>query len=1530
MKIMFEDLLSELKTMGISFSLEGEQLRVHSSNGPLTTESIEKIKLHKDKLISLLKKENNGDIEIPYVRRCKNNVYPTLSSSQESLWVLHKFNDEDFCAYNEALLFKIDGTISIAALNKAMNAIINRHEILRTIIISSANKGLCQKVLTNVTCTIVMESSDKASFGKLVEKYISTPFDLSTWPLLRVHLICVGESEYRLLFVLHHIIIDGASLRILCNELSEIYNSIIDGRFADLPNLPIQYLDYSFWQKDLIKTQGYKDKVNYWKNHLAGYQDLDLSFNKKRRQRFTYKGAKYRFNLSKTVSCGISKLAKQEKTTLFNVMLSGLCILLSKYCRQDDILIGAPMLNRQNKALNNLLGFFTNTVVLRNHVDNNLSFKKFLNNVKLNTLNAYENQSVSFEHVVSNMNAERDLSRNPIVQIILFVVNETSQPKLQLRNLDVNLIEPHSHHIAKFDLTMGVFEQDDMLSISFEYSTDLFNEQSIEILSNHLEKIFREVTVFPEQAIKSLSITNDKDSHRMLVDWNSHYKNYPITATLHDEFIKQVHRTPDAIAVKCGQDTLTYKDLDAESTKLALYIQERYKVLYGKVMTADTLIGLCVDRSLDTIISILAILKAGGAYVPIDPMYPAERIKYIISDCKAVLMITQRKILEAVPELHTLNQEKLLILDDKNVAKEIADQKCINFEELLSNKDPYSLAYVIYTSGSTGKPKGVLLPHINVLKLFSAALEHYRFGVDDVWTMFHSMAFDFSVWEIWGALLYGGKIIIVPYDISRDSKEFYELVKRENVTILNQTPSAFQNFIDVDMNTQQKIESLRHVIFGGEALNIEMLKNWWVSHDDRSPLLVNMYGITETTVHVTFQALSYSDLEGNHHGRIGIPLKNSRVYVLDEQNGLCPIGIPGELHIGGDGLARGYLNRDELTAERFIKNPFAEQIGLPISDRLYKTGDLVRWLPDGRLEYIGRTDLQVKLRGFRIELGEIESMLNKHAAVKQAVVILREDDDRRYLVGYYVISAGVAEPGMEILLSYLREHLPEYMVPTMLIKLNSIPLTGNGKIDKALLPKPRIEEISTSYSSPMNEREHMATKIWSEFLGIESSKISVTENYFQLGGNSLSVMRMISEIKKKIGIDISISEFLRAPTIRAMTKVIDECLSNGNEYIQKIKNIILSDLLLPESIKPLDIVNNDVFKPRKILITGATGFLGSYLVNELHKVMGVQLYCLVRDASKEKAKAKLYAAFCKNKLGHLSGASNIKVVHGDFESLNLGLSEENYDYLCKNIDVIYHNGALVHHLYDYERMRIANVISTGEMLKLATTGKNKAVHFISTVSVNGFDIRKNLNSPKLNFSFLELNGYLLTKWVSEQLIMQASKRGIMARIYRPGNITGDSKTGFCIPEYNHTLLRIKGFIQLGRAYYDDDELLEMMPVDILANKIVTSSLDKKSEMILNLDNPEKIKFSEYVQKFVDSHYKIDKIDSLLVWRKVINQLGEDNVLYSLKAFYEYDGSNKYTQLSASSGLKNEAMDYQYLISKQIKYLQGSGFIPIPA
>ncbi|MBR8840976.1 MAG: amino acid adenylation domain-containing protein, partial [Stigonema ocellatum SAG 48.90 = DSM 106950] len=828
----------------------------------------------------------------------------------------------------------------------------------------------------------------------------------------------------------------------------------------------------------------------------------------------TYRGRTQSFTVVGDLKQKLQTLSRESGTTLFMTLLAAFSTLLYRYSGQSDILVGTPIANRNRSEIESLIGFFVNTLVLRTSFEDNPSFESLLSQVRETTLKAYEHQDVPFEVVVEALQPQRSLSHSPLFGV-MFVLQNAPMSEVKLPGVTLTQLD-HQSTIAKFDLTLSMSETDQGLVGSWEYNTDLFDGSTISRMAGHFQNLLSAIVENPQQTVGEIPLLSEAERHQLLVEWNDTLSEYPQDKCIHQLFSEQVEKTPFCVAVVFENQQLTYLQLNHRANQLAHHLR-------SLGVGSEVLVGICVERSVEMVVGLLGILKAGGAYVPLDPAYPQERLSYMLADSGVEVLLTHSELLSSLPS-HTA---RVVCLDTEwNMISEQSEENPV-IDTVASN-----LAYVIYTSGSTGNPKGVLIPHYNIVRLFAATQSWFNFNECDVWTFFHSYAFDFSVWEIWGALLYGGRLIVVPYLISRTPESFYTLLCKEKVTVLNQTPSAFGQLIQADKSLHQvKDLSLRLVIFGGEALSLESLKPWFEQHGDQSPQLVNMYGITETTVHVTYHPLTIADLSilGS---MIGSPMSDLQVYILDQNLQPTPIGVGGEMHIGGAGLARGYLNRPELTSEKFIPNPFSDSK----SERLYKTGDLARYLTNGNIEYLGRVDNQVKIRGFRIELGEIESVLNTHPQIQQAVVIATEEVSGNKRACAYVVPSDKSLSTNQMR-EFLFQKLPEYMVPAAFVTLDTLPLTPNGKIDFKALSVLSTETISNSqYIPPRNRTEEIIADIFASVLSIQ--KVGIHDNFFTLGGHSLLATQVISRVRQAFSVDVPLINLFEEPTIANLSKII--------------------------------------------------------------------------------------------------------------------------------------------------------------------------------------------------------------------------------------------------------------------------------------------------------------------------------------------------------------------------------------------------------
>ncbi|HSE17005.1 MAG TPA: amino acid adenylation domain-containing protein [Pyrinomonadaceae bacterium] len=1123
--------------------------------------------------------------EITAIERAPRNGPLPLSFAQERLWFLDQF-EPGSSFYSIPMALRFTGSLDIDALHWALNEVERRHESLRTVFASSEGKPF-QRILEPGGVEIqvtemgeIAEPDPERRIQEAVLREAQRGFNLAQGPLMRVSLIRLSDREHLLLIVMHHIICDAWSIGLLVREMSLLYRVYLTGEQPELEELPVQYADYALWQRGWLQGAVLERQLDYWRQKLDGQGGvLELPSDRPRPAIQSYRGARVRQKISAEVTSELWRMSREEGATLFMLLLAAFEVLLYRYTGKENICVGTPIAGRHRFETESVVGLFVNTLVMRVDLSGDPSFSELVGQVRDVVIGAFSNQDVPFERLVEELNPERSMSHSPLFQV-MFVLQNAEIPTPQLPDLRVDPL-PSDTATSKFDLTLGVFEGQQELECSFEYNTDLFDASTIERLASHYETLLRSIVRNPEQRVSRLDYISEAERSELLYKW-SEYQEFPNVPCIHRFVEQQAEQTPEATAVSCNGSSLAYGELNQRANKLAHYLR---KLGVGP----DVLVGIVTERSAEMIIGLLGILKAGGAYVPIDPAYPQQRIAFMLKDANISVLLTQRALLESLPG----SQATVVCLDSdwERIEAETAENPS-------SEVCAENLAYVIYTSGSTGKPKGVLVTHANVVRLLTATQGWFKFAASDVWTLFHSYAFDFSVWEIWGALMYGGRLVIVPYLVSRSPQAVHQLLSDEGVTILNQTPSAFHQLMQVDEAAPEvELPALRFVIFGGEALDIKSLRPWFERHGDK-PRLVNMYGITETTVHVTLRALCTEDCEEGGRSSIGVPISDMQFYMLDQHLQPAPLNVAAEIYVGGAGVSRGYLNRPELTAERFIPDPFGGQAGR----RLYKTGDLARRLANGDVEYLGRIDQQVKIRGFRIELAEIESALGQHPQVKECAVVMGEDPNgNSALLAYVVPDAQKAAIRLGELRAFLKQTLPEYMIPTQFVSLAEMPLTANGKLDRKALPAPRPSRGDLeSYVAPRNLVEQAMTEIWSQVLHVD--RVGVHDNFFALGGHSLLATQLLSRLRHVLKVEVPLRKLFELPTIGELAQLIERDLPSAQgEEITAIERASRNGPL-PLSFAQERLWFLDQFEPGSSFysIPMALRFTGSLDIDALH------------------------------------------------------------------------------------------------------------------------------------------------------------------------------------------------------------------------------------------------------------------------------------------------------------------------------------------
>lgn len=1143
-------LLSHLFDLDIKLWVDDKkQLRFNAPQGAMTPEMREEIVAHKEEIIAFLQSvKSTAYQELPPIVPVPRNGRIPLSFAQQRLWFLRQL-DPDNREYNLGEAIRLIGSLNVSLLEQCLNEVVRRHEALRTTLSVIDGKAF-QTILPDLKIPLPLLHLDDLSkevqeqeISQLFEQEISRSFDLMSGPLIRALLLKLGNEEHILFVSVDHIVSDGWSMMILVQEMTTLYEALSTSSSMPLPLLPIQYADFSAWQWELLQGDVLKKLVNYWEQHLDITNPVvELPTDHPRSSRQSVRGAFLSFTLSAATTNALKAFSKQKGVNLFSTLLAAYNVLLHHYTGQDDICVGTYTANRDRHQIEGLIGVFFNILALRTQLHKDLTFDELLDHVYKVVLGAYAHQDIPYNKLLEELHPERSRGGMLLFRTMLVLhvapILTVKLPQLTAARIDLSkeFVSPPDADEAYIsppnsDLDLLFEETDQGLLGIAHYDPDLFDADTVARIVTHFQIIVDNVIANPQQRLSILPLLLTAKQHQQLYGWQVVSSRYTKDECIHHLFEVQAAKTPNAIAITYEGKQLTYRELNCRANRLAHHLQ---KLGIGP----EVLVGLCVERSIEMIIGILGILKAGGAYVPLDPEYPKDRLLFILEDAQVLVLLTQERLISNLPD----HQAQVVCLDVNDEVDNLELE-----QNPISKAQPDNAAYVIYTSGSTGKPKGVPVTHYNVTRLFAGTNDWYHFNENDVWTLFHSFAFDFSVWEIWGALLYGGRLVIVPYWVSREPESFYGLLRTEKVTVLNQTPSVFRQLIQVEeMNGTAPDLALRLVVFGGEALTLQTLRPWFERHGDQHPQLVNMYGITETTVHVTYRPLTMADVVEGKGSIIGKPIPDLQVYVLDKYGQPVPIGVSGEMYVGGAGLGRGYLNRPGLTADRFIPDPFNpnERNALAINGyRLYKTGDLARYLPNSDLEYLGRIDHQVKIRGFRIELGEIETVLIEHAAIQEAVILAQEYESEEKQLVAYLVSKTSPPPSVADLRDSLKQKLPSYMIPAAFIVLQALPLTPHGKIDRqALLSINNIQpERSHKFVAPETPLEKRIANIWGQALGRDD--IGLYDDFFELGGHSLMAVQIINQINETFGIKVPITRlFSEDPTVANLALLVEEML----------------------------------------------------------------------------------------------------------------------------------------------------------------------------------------------------------------------------------------------------------------------------------------------------------------------------------------------------------------------------------------------------
>ena len=1082
------------------------------------TEQIEDLSPQQRDLLVLLlgekKREEAARLQIASVSRT-SDVFP-LSFAQQRLWFLSQLQ-QDSAVYNVAGGVRMEGPLDVAALERALNEVVVRHESLRTIIRQIESEPV--QIITSPPAFYlpkfdlrnVPEAQRETEAQLLLTNEARRPFNVEGGPLFRATLLLISAEEHILLLTMHHIISDGWSIGILVRELIELYETFVLSRLSRLAHLPVQYVDFAVWHREWLQGDVLDKSVSYWKKQLAGAPSLlELPTDRPRPPSQGFSGARQPLVIPQELTDSLRALGEQQNATLFMVLLAAFKVLLFRHAGQQDIIVGVPIAGRNKPEIENVIGLFVNMLAVRTDLSGNPTFRELLVRVREVAVGAYEHQDLPFEKLVEVMQPERDTSYSPLFQVMFHLAN-TSTPSFNLPGLMLTPLDADTG-TSKFDLTLDLVESSTGLKGWIDYSTDLFDHVTIQRLSERFQTLLQSVIADPETLISSLALLSPAEQNQLVVRLNDTAADFPHAPCLHQIFEDQVEQTPDAVAVTFEGQTLTYAELNRRANQLA---HRLIKLGIGP----EVPVAICMERSLDLPIALMAVFKAGGAYVPLDPAYPRERLAFMLEQTSAPVVLTQGAVAE--------NQSfGVHVISLDNDTGELATE---NTENPRIDVTDENLAYVIYTSGSTGEPKGAMLHHRGVRNRLLWGITDYQLGSGDVVLHKTPLTFDVSVWEIFAPLLSGARLLIAKPGGHQDTAYQLDLMAREKVTHVDYVPTMLEVLLESEGLDQ--CDHLKIVTAAGEALTRDLRDRFY---SQTSAKLYNLYGPTEASLAVTYWVC---EPEGEERViPIGRPMSNVKIYILDKQLLPVPIGVAGELHIGGRAPGRGYLKRPDLAADKFIPDAFSEQGG----ERLYKTGDLARYRSDGAIEFLGRLDHQVKIRGMRLELGEVEAALCQHPDVREAVILAHEITSGNKSLVAYVVSKQEPLPTSDELRDYLRQRLPEYMVPAAFVILTELPLLSNGKLNRRALPSPEelLAQPEAAYVPPENDLEQTIAAVWQEVFSVE--RVSIHSNFFDLGGNSLLLAKVHSKLRAALHRDIQIIDLFKHSTIHSFAKHLDE------------------------------------------------------------------------------------------------------------------------------------------------------------------------------------------------------------------------------------------------------------------------------------------------------------------------------------------------------------------------------------------------------
>ncbi|MEV0727368.1 amino acid adenylation domain-containing protein [Polymorphospora sp. NPDC050346] len=1432
-----------------------------------------------------------------------------LLPPQRRYWVLHQVSPQ--VPTHVVRTVDVTGELDVSRLEQAFNLLVDRHEQLRTSFVSVegrpvaalADAGAVRPGIATFEVGDGSAEPAEEALHKVRVREAGRPFDLDVAPLARVAVVRRTADHHEVQLTAHQMIADEVTADLLLGQLAEAYDALSAGREPAEAPVAASVTAVVDRQRSWLGTAAARRELEFWTRRLAAVPNLDLPIDHPRPldRMPLLKGARSTVELGPELVAAARELAAAQGADLSSVAMAGLLAVVARYTREKDIAIGIPVAGRDDADLANTLGTLENTVVVRSEVGADTTLRQLVDQVYANTEQARAHQQLPFEQVVAKLRPEADFSRSPLHQIRFvdsqpkFDTREVGGASWRLADLDIGL--------AAFDLTVYLRHTEDGRTLLHgEYNAELFKSETIGLFLEHLTTLLTRALAEPDRGCASLPMLSEAETAKVLTEWNDTTVDYPSDALLHDLITAQAARTPDALAVMAGSDRITYQELDTWSNRLA-------RRLRALGVGPETLVGVTASRKIGTVAAFLGVMKAGGGYVPIDPDQPADRLSSLLADAGIRVMV-------AADDQAAFHQEA----SDVWVRPDSADVDAESDEPLPKLVDADNVAYVIYTSGSTGRPKGVVVPHRQIV---NSTLARSGFGREapEAYAIPVALSFDASAAGLYWTLTSGGRVVLPSEDQVRNPALLARLVQHERVTHITHMPSYYQLLLAAG---GRQLISLKDISAGGDVFPAQLA----VDHYKTLPWahLYNDYGPTEVTVWATAQ-LSTAEEDGASVP-IGRPINNTRVYLLDEQLNPVPVGVPGEIYVAGDGLARGYLGQAGATADRFGPDPFASTPGA----RIYRTGDLARHLPDGRLEFLGRVDTQVKIRGFRIELGEIENVLQGHDGVLSAVADARRHPtgDDADLIAWIIPADAAAPPSETDLVAHLKRQLPHYMVPGQIVVCEEFPLNAHGKVDRRALPDPVATPISLpSGEVPRRRIEKEIADVFSEALGV--ARVGLHDDFFSFGGSSLQLSRVGARLSKAYGLELPLHALFSTPTVAGVAARVELYEREGFEGLKATRDAaddLDRESELDETITGENLAQADFFAPKAILLTGATGYFGVFLLDQLIDQTEADIYCLVRARDVPGAIRRL-----KETCAHYEVPwddrfeRRVKAVVGDLGKPLFGLSPSIFDDLAKLIDVIYHNGALVNFSMPYSALKAPNVDGTVEMLRLASRYKAKQVHFVSTIDVF---IAGHMNRP-----FLELElpsrppqvpfSYPQSKWVSEKIIMKAKQRGLPVSIYRPSIMMGHPKTGACHAQ-NYVLTALRGFLEFG-ILPDYPESMNAITLDYASAAMVHVSRQEASlGNIYHLWNTEAIPHNALFPWIQSFGYKFDTVDFDEAVQLAINA-GPDHPIYPMvPVLLLYTSGDAGLEMSMET---EDAIDNRSECINLLDGIKGTGYKPAP-